>query len=1089
MELFRYLPIYPEFDNELSMILDEKEIDEPYKLLVEKKEFYDTRLERYEDRPLEKGQYMNHQKFVARFLSSHTPYSGLLIMHEPGTGKTCLSVAVIEQIRKERTDLKRALVLMGRRLIPNYIDELANVCTSGEYLPNEEEEELSENLRKLRIRKAIRSFYDIESIDTFVNEIQSLSDTRLRKLYNNHVIVIDEAHNLRRHAVSTEDNDEKEVKEKGKPSKLYHTIHRFLHVVENCKILLLTGTPMKDRPYEIADIMNLLLPLDKQMPVEDNFMNEFMDKQTQKLKQDQETQEKFKNYLKGRVSFLKAIKSDTKKKFIGEIKLSFSKLYQLKMSKYQSNVYEKAYKEDEKESSFYINSRQASLFTFPDDLYGNKGFKKFLKFEKRNKMIEGSVDRYLLTKEFKDLLLKDTSLLSTIEEKHAKILENIREFSCKFAECISKILKYPDQLHFVFSEFVSGSGTILFARILELFGLSEAHGNEMYPGSRYALLSTITASQNKMTELRDLFNRPENAHGKYARVIIGSQILSEGFTLKNVQHVHILTPTWNYSETDQVIARAFRLFSHSNLSSDTVVKIYFYCAFTDDDNKEDTSIDYKMYKICEDKDIPIKSIERAIKESSIDCVFNKRRNKSYHPDRDDYTRDCEYMKCDYTCDFVDCDLEMIDTAGQDTSTFDLYYDDEEIINIKKRIKDIFKSIYKITLSELALKIKNVSQNSLLKAIYKLITSNEIFYDHFGYKCFLRNQHDYLYITHQINMTSNNGFFDLFYTEYFSLYYSRISNAIQMYQNIKLPLLFNEMKNNYTLINEFNSKAKEMIMEYTLLSRRDVKKEIPLRDFLLDHFRSNYIKLDDGTYVLQKQKRCLAPSSTQWKPCTVDEIKMQPIKLNTWLLSVGKADDVKHTKCKDQTQTYTKEDGEIVDMHCVDEFKIYDLILDLHAEVTGSLKERAGGRVCHTIDKTVLIKYIYRINRRSEKLIQEGAIKNLRRYKIHIDDEKDEFDIKNKKSTKELIEFYNEKLSNEKTRARFDKIEKVFDISTLKKMNKEDLSTILYWGSKKKEEICMHIQKWFIENQNDLDTIVFDKDELSSWIQKLEKEFK
>lgn len=1101
MELFKYLPIYPEFDNQqLSIILGEKYTEEPYKLLAEKKEFFETRLDRFEERPSEKGQYMNHQKFVARFLSSHTPYSGLLIMHEPGTGKTCLSVAVIEQIRRERTDLKRALILMGRRLIPNFIDELANVCTDGDYLPKDGEEDLTDHQKQLRIRKAIRTFYDIESIDTFVNNIHAASDASLRKSYSNHVIVIDEAHNLRRH----------EVTEHGKPSKLYHTIHRFLHVVENCKILLLTGTPMKDKPYEIADIMNLLLPVSNQMPVEDQFMDEFMDKQTHTLKQDQETQQKFKEYLKGRVSYLKAIKSDTKKQFVGgdgdeKVELRFSTLFPLKMSEFQSKAYEKAYTDDLKESSFYSNSRQASLFTFPDSSYGTKGFKKNLSLMKRNKFIEDSVDRYVLTSSFRESLLKDTNSLSTVEDKHNKILSNIRNFSCKFAECISRILKYPDQLHFVFSEFVSGSGTILFGKILELFGFNEANGNEMYKGTRYALLSTMTASQNKMTDLRDLFNRPENANGKYVRVIIGSQILSEGFTLKNVQHVHILTPTWNYSETDQVIARAFRLFSHANLPSNTVVNIYFYCAFPQK-NKEDVeeveveSIDYKMYKICEDKDVPIKSVERAIKESSIDCIFNKNRNKSYHPERDDYTRDCEYMKCDYTCDYVgNDDIKSMGNAGSDTSTFELYYDEDEINSVKKRIKDVFKNIYKITLTELLLKMHNVTKNSLLKAIYQLITYNEIFYDHFGYKCFLRNSHDYLYITHQINMTSFNNFFDLFYTEYFSLYYSHIANAIQMYQNIKLPILFNEMKNDYTLIDEFNSQAKEMIMEYAILSNRDVNKENHLRDFLLKNFKSKYVKLDDGTYLstFQKQNRCLVPYDTQWKACTDDQIKMfinRPSGLNAWLLAYGKKDDIKHNKCDNQTETYTTINGEKVNLYCIDEFVIYDLILDVKAAETGSLKEKAGGRICGTIDKAMLIKYIHRINKTTAKLISEGKINNLPRHKIRIDNENDAIaiELKGKKTISDLINFYDKKIQDDDKS--FKNIKDVFDRDRLKSLNKDDLTAILYWGSKKKEEMCMRLQKWFVDNKDDLETVMIDisnkkeKEKLLLWIQELKQEF-
>ncbi len=51
--------------------------------------------------------------------------------------------------------------------------------------------------------------------------------------------------------------------------------HRFIHLLTNKKVLLLTGTPMKDGPQEIASLMNLILPLTQQMPTNKNFLKEY----------------------------------------------------------------------------------------------------------------------------------------------------------------------------------------------------------------------------------------------------------------------------------------------------------------------------------------------------------------------------------------------------------------------------------------------------------------------------------------------------------------------------------------------------------------------------------------------------------------------------------------------------------------------------------------------------------------------------------------------------------------------------------------------------------------------------------------------
>jgi len=82
-----------------------------YQAIFRKKEFYDEKLPKIEDFPDQAGVLMKQQKLVARFLSSYTPYDSLLLMHFMGTGKTCTSVGVIEQIKKEANGIDGALIL------------------------------------------------------------------------------------------------------------------------------------------------------------------------------------------------------------------------------------------------------------------------------------------------------------------------------------------------------------------------------------------------------------------------------------------------------------------------------------------------------------------------------------------------------------------------------------------------------------------------------------------------------------------------------------------------------------------------------------------------------------------------------------------------------------------------------------------------------------------------------------------------------------------------------------------------------------------------------------------------------------------
>jgi hypothetical protein len=87
LELYQFLPIYPSYEKDLEEILGNEytnTIDQANYDLYRKKEFLDLRLEQIESKPNFPGQLMKHQKAVARFLSSHTLYNNLLLVHSLG---------------------------------------------------------------------------------------------------------------------------------------------------------------------------------------------------------------------------------------------------------------------------------------------------------------------------------------------------------------------------------------------------------------------------------------------------------------------------------------------------------------------------------------------------------------------------------------------------------------------------------------------------------------------------------------------------------------------------------------------------------------------------------------------------------------------------------------------------------------------------------------------------------------------------------------------------------------------------------------------------------------------------------------------
>ena len=94
------------------------------------------------------------------------------------------------------------------------------------------------------------------------------SDDDIKKIYSNSVIIIDEVHNLRNYNI---------ISKKLGENNLYKIFNHFLKLLSNCKIILLSGTPMRDSAVEIIDIINLLKERKNELKKEDFFIEKKID--------------------------------------------------------------------------------------------------------------------------------------------------------------------------------------------------------------------------------------------------------------------------------------------------------------------------------------------------------------------------------------------------------------------------------------------------------------------------------------------------------------------------------------------------------------------------------------------------------------------------------------------------------------------------------------------------------------------------------------------------------------------------------------------------------------------------------------------
>lgn len=592
-DILDFLPIYPDIN-------DESFNQEIYN----KKELYDNKLESYEKLPDKKGTLLKNQIIISYFFSSYTLFDQLLLYHSMGSGKTCTSVACVEKIRTENPIFKGAIIFAkGKLLLSNYKSELILKCTNGKYI-NRKIRRKSKN----RLSSAlIKDYYNFKTFQTFANFIKNKSDEFIINEYSNYIIIIDEVHNIRQ--------DEDKM--------LYKQFDRFLHLIQNSKILLMSGTPIKDKIDEIADIMNLILPENQKLPIKNDFLSKYFDETENfdndilyKLKDNKNLINELKSKFRGRVSYLQSMKSSVKKEFVGRTIKSLKNIIVVPtiMSDHQTKGYIKAYKddvvededkdeeeneeEDEKnedgagKDSFDINSTRASIFVFPDESYGITGFKKYITGD--------SIKNYKLTTNFLNFLRKKENIDDSDEET---LLNNIGKCSSKYEHTIRHILKSTrdpvnKKCMFVYNNTVKGGGVILFSLLLNLFNFTQATNASQTKALRYILITTENAKESKHI-IDHIFNDKKNVHGEYISIIIGSRIVSEGFSFNHIQEEYIITPYWNYSEIDQAIARGLRFGSHDHLIANfkennmdifPSVKIYQYVSIPNNDKIDSVEI-------------------------------------------------------------------------------------------------------------------------------------------------------------------------------------------------------------------------------------------------------------------------------------------------------------------------------------------------------------------------------------------------------------------------------------------------------------------------------------------------------------------
>lgn len=233
---------------------------------------------------------MPHQIFVKNFMSFNTPYNSLLMYFGLGSGKTCAAIGVTEETRVHMKYIgirKSIFIVASPNVQDNFrlqlFDEtkltLENGIWSikscvGDALLSEINPTYLKSLTKERIINQIKSIisehYVFMGYTQFANFIQDSTEVKgvgyskeekmrikqqkIKTVFNNRLIVIDEVHNIR-------------ITNENKNKKAAELLMEVAKHSDNMRLLLLSATPMYNSHEEIIWLANLMNLNDKRSTI------------------------------------------------------------------------------------------------------------------------------------------------------------------------------------------------------------------------------------------------------------------------------------------------------------------------------------------------------------------------------------------------------------------------------------------------------------------------------------------------------------------------------------------------------------------------------------------------------------------------------------------------------------------------------------------------------------------------------------------------------------------------------------------------------------------------------------------------------
>lgn len=615
-----------------------------------------------------------YQLFISKYMDYNSPYSGILLYHGTGVGKTATAIQVYNNLYNYSSQWN-VIILLKAALKPGWNEEM------GLWLNSTDKEN--------RLQNIFMVSYDAPNSAELFEETLKRIDVTKKNLY-----IIDEVHNFIRNVYNNV-----LAQKPGRGQKIYDYLLKERRENTSTKMILITATPLINHPFELALLFNLLRP--GSFPSKENEFNDYFITQNKKGAELEKSHIRpdrinmFQRRILGLVSYMEASNSSIfAKKNV--------RIYKINMPYYQTEIY-KIYNDREKkiqattrfskkQSKIYkVYTRQACNFVFPDvngidstkrprpssfklsekeaqDILKGKidkiktkkqqatfmdveGYKKSLEnymtsFETYLHQVnnEDIKQKHTIKDDFNNILKefnKDPSQNVSIlinklitSRKSSVLLKVLYECSPKYCSIMFYIMQSKGPV-IVYSAYVLMEGIQIFKVYLSFFGFVNYNKNKINASNDYMRYAEYNGTVNKEDRNynRTIYNTKDNCYGKDIKIMLVSPAGSEGITLMSVRQVHIIEPHWNEALIEQIIGRGVRYCSHKYLPlEERNVDIYRYMMTYNEKDKTSENIndnlttDEYIYEYAINKQKIMDEFLNAMKEVAVDCELNKMNN-------------------------------------------------------------------------------------------------------------------------------------------------------------------------------------------------------------------------------------------------------------------------------------------------------------------------------------------------------------------------------------------------------------------------------------------------------------------------------